>query len=203
MTKKTEPIFKSIFGMQWDNLPPVMHRHYASTPYSHDVTIAEGTLDVYTAPCIKWLKPFFNLLGSVPLHTEKNVPVTVHFRSAPDTKCFCFDRNFHFRNGRPYRFVSHMEQRGEEVTEIMKFGLGWRMNYLWQDNKVILAPIGFCLSIFNRIIPLPLSWLIGTAYAEEEAIDDTHFRMFVEIRHPLLGRIYEYKGQFEMIDHNG
>ena len=48
-----EPIFKSIFGASWDELPSVMRKHYANRPYSDDITIVDGVLDVMCAGPIK------------------------------------------------------------------------------------------------------------------------------------------------------
>jgi len=35
---KTDPTFKSIFGENWENLPPVMKQRYTNRPYSSEVT---------------------------------------------------------------------------------------------------------------------------------------------------------------------
>jgi len=91
-----------------------------------------------------------------------------------------------------------IQVEGNEVIEIMRFGIGWRMNYLWQDGKVILKHKGYTMKLFGRYIPLPLTTILGEGYAEEVAVDDETFSMFVEIRHPWWGKIYEYKGQFRI-----
>ena len=76
-----EPIFKSIFGVVWDELPPVMKRHYANRPYTDDMTMVSGYLDVSCAGPIKWFAPLFWLMRGIPPANEKNVPVTVQFES--------------------------------------------------------------------------------------------------------------------------
>jgi len=194
-----EPIFKTIFGKDWDNLPSVMHKHYANCSYCNDVTTVEGTLDVMCAGPIKFLAPLFWFMRGIPPHNEKDVPVTVNFKSDKGSKSFHFNRTFHFRNRKVYSFNSRMTQvKGNEVVEVMQSGFGWRMNYVWEDGRVRLKHKGYIISLFGRFIPLPLTFLMGEGNAEEVAIDDNTFDMLVTITHPLWGKIYEYKGRFKV-----
>ena len=196
---KKEPIFKSIFGDSWYLLPPVMHKHYANRPYTKDVTLVEGTMDITCAGPIKLFAPLLRLVGSIPPHSESNVAVSVHFESEMDTKAFRFIRFFHFKNHKPYRFQSHMLQiKNNEVIEIMRFGLAWRMQYIWEDDRVKLKHKGYVLKLFDYWLPLPLTLLFGATNAEEIAVDDNIFDMCVQITHPWWGQVYEYKGRFEI-----
>lgn len=194
---KTEPTFKSIFGSSWDNLPPVLLKHYANRPYTRDEVVVEGTLDVMCKPPLLWMAPVMKLLGQIPARNAHHVPVTVRFQSDPDTKSFHFNRIFHFEGSKPYSFRSRMVQiRDNEVIEIMRFGLGWKMFYLWDGTKVVLEHSGYAIRLFGHFIPLPLTFLMGRGYAEEIAVDETTFDMITHITHPLWGRVYEYKGRF-------
>jgi hypothetical protein len=194
---ENEPIFKSIFGASWDDLPPVMRKHYANRPYTQDKNTVEGVLDVQCAGPIKTFAPLFWLMGGVPPHTEQNVPVTVHFESDENSKFFTFNRIFHFKTRKAYRFKSRMMQiKGNEVVEIMRFGIAWKMQYLWENGKVVLRHKGYALAIAGHLIPLPLTFVVGEGHAEETPIDDNTFDMFVTITHPWWGKIYEYKGRF-------
>lgn len=198
---KQEPTFKSIFGQSWEELPPIIKKHYANHPYSKDETHVKGTLDVMCKPPLLWLSPIMKLLGQIPTYNEKNVPVMVHFKSDMNSKSFHFIRVFNFSKGRPYTFQSRMLQiKDDEVIEIMRFGLGWKMRYSWDGEKVVLAHRGYVLHLFGHFIPLPLTLLMGAGYAEECAIDDNTFVMRTHITHPWWGRIYEYKGRFEVLN---
>ena len=194
----SEPIFKSIFGDNWDNLPPVMHKHYANRPHTNDVTVVKGTLDVMCKVPLKWLAPLMKLLGQIPLYNETSVPVTVEFKSDPDTRAFQFVRRFDFKRG-PYVFRSRMVQvKDNEVIEVMPFGLNWKMFYSWDGEKVVLKHNGYALCLFGCFIPLPLTLLMGEGYAEEFAVDENTFDMLTHITHPWWGKVYEYKGRFEV-----
>lgn len=196
---KAEPIFKSIFGEDWDKLPPVMKKHYANHPYSKDVTVVKGTLDVYCKPPLLWLSPLMKLLGQIPTFNETNIPVTVHFESDPDSKSFHFNRSFNFPARKPYIFHSRMVQiKNNEVVEIMKFGLGWKMQFTWDGEKVILAHKGYALHLFGHLIPLPLTLLMGAGNAAEYPVDDNTFDTEVSITHPWWGDMYGYTGRFEV-----
>jgi len=197
---KNQPIFQDVFGESWADLPPVMHKHYANRAYSGDTTIVEGTLDVSCKRSLQILAPIMKLMGQIPVRNEKNVQVTVRFQSDLDTKSFQFNRVFHFKGTRPYVFRSRMVQiKGNEVIEIMRFGLGWKMEYLWDGEKVILQHKGYALHLFGHFIAMPLTFIMGEGYAEEIAIDDNTFDMITHITHPWWGKIYEYKGRFKVI----
>ena len=198
---KSEPIFKGVFGDSWSDLPPVMQRHYMNRPYTEDINTVEGTLDVMCAGPIKLFAPLFLLMGGVPPHNEKNVPVTVRFESNRDTKEFRFNRVFYFKDRKPYSFQSRMVQTsGNEMVEVMHFGLGWRMSYHWEDDCVKLKHKGYVLRLFGHFIPIPLTILMGEGNAEEKVVDKNSFDMQVEITHPWWGKIYEYKGRFVVKD---
>ena len=196
---KNEPIFKSIFGDKWENLPPVMKRHYSNRPYTQDLTTVNGVLDVICRPPLLYLSPLMKLLGQIPTFNETNVPVTVHFQSDLNSKSFYFNRIFKFAKGKPYKFQSRMLQiEGNQVIEFMRFGLGWKLQYEWDGEKVILSHKGYTLQFFGHLIPLPLTILMGAGYAEEHPVDDNTFDMQTHITHPWWGKIYEYKGRFEV-----
>lgn len=198
---KSEPIFKNIFGSSWHELPPVMHKHYLNRPYSDDVNTVDGTLDVMCTGPLKLFSPLFWLLGGIPPHNEKNVPVTVRFESSRDTKEFTFKRIFHFKNRKPYQFKSRMIQTvGNEVIEIMRLGIGWKMTVHWEDGYTKLKHKGYVLKLFGHFIPIPLTLLLGEGNAWEKAVDENSFDMQVEITHPWWGKIYEYKGRFKIRD---
>ncbi len=198
---KNDPTFKSVFGENWDALPPVMKKRYSPRPYTQDVTQVQGVLDIMCKPPLLWLRSLMTLLGQVPAYNESNVPVSVRFQSNLDTKSFSFNRTFRFANGNVYQFLSHMFPiENNELVEIMRFGLGWRTAYAWDGEKVVLSHRGYALRLFGHLIPLPLTMLIGAGSAEERPIDDNNFDMEVRITHPWWGKIYEYKGRFELCD---
>lgn len=197
LKRQNQPVFKQVFGKDWEDLPAVMHKHYANKPYTQDVTVVEGVLDVSCSGPFKYFSPLFWFLHGIPPANERNVPVTVRFESDQNTQSFTFDRMFQFDHCKPYHFRSYMIPIKEnEVIEVMRFGLCWRMNVVWEDGRVKLKHKGYALRIAGHFIPMPLTIFMGAGNAEEIAIDDDNFDMQVEITHPWWGSIYEYKGRF-------
>lgn len=198
---KNEPIFKAIFGDDWHKLPPIMKKHYANRPYTKDLNTVKGHLDLMCKPPLTWLSPLMKALGQIPTVNEEHVPVRVNFESDPDSKFFTFHRIFNFSSGKSYGFRSRMLQlKDNEVIELMKFGLGWKLAYHWDGEKVVLSHRGYALHFFGLFIPLPLTLLLGAGYAEEHPIDDNTFEMITHISHPLWGKVYQYNGRFELED---
>lgn len=198
------PTFQAVFGADWEALPPVLKAHYANRPFSEDVTVVQGALDVFCRAPLSWLAPIIRLVGTIPPVSENGVPITVRFESDPETRAFHFNRRFEFSSTRPYVFHSRMIPiRGNELIEVMKFGIGWRTGFVWREDKVVLEHKGYGLKVGSFILPLPLTFLIGRGIAEERAIDETHFAMSVVIRHWLFGDVYGYAGTFELVDADG
>jgi hypothetical protein len=109
------------------------------------------------------------------------------------------ERHFSFPNEKPYMFRSKfVPVQGNDVIEIMKFGIGWRCYYSFDGAKVLLTHKGFYWRVAGLLIPLPLALLLGKGYAEEVAIDDDNFKMLMVITHPLFGKTFEYRGRFKI-----
>lgn len=150
----------------------------------------------------KMLFPLFKTLGMLVPRTGENVETTVRFITSQDSNAFQFDRTMTFADGDSYHFHSKMQPvGGNELVEIMRCQLGWRMAYAWNGTKVLLLHRGYALNFFGMLVPLPITFLLGSGYAEETPIDDDRFSMMTEIRHPLWGQIYSYRGTFTMKDH--
>lgn len=194
---QSEPIFQAVFGDDWSRLPRVMLKHYANRPFSEDVGSVEGHMDVM---CKWYLKPFFALLGAAPPFNAENVPVTVNFASNLEDETFQLRRVFHFENQPPFQFRSTMHRvEGNEVLEVLAYGLCWHSKFSWDGRRVILSHKGYSLRLFGTHIALPLTFLIGRSDAEEIPIDDDWFDMSATVTHPLFGKVYEYKGRFRIV----
>ncbi|UTW56378.1 DUF4166 domain-containing protein [Kordiimonas sp. SCSIO 12610] len=195
----TDPIFKSVFGKDWEHLPSVMHKHYTNRPFTNDTYSCVGKMDVKAHILMRLFAPLSHMLGGIPIANQSDIPVKVIFKSTPFDDHLHFVRTFQMRDRKPYIFHSEMIPTGDnKITEVMKMGLCWQSKFKWQNNKVILAHNGYAVKLFGRLISLPLTWLIGHIHAEEEATSEIGFKMFVEINHWLFGKLYEYRGEFTM-----
>lgn len=196
-----EPIFAPVFAEQWQQLPPVMQKHYANRSFSRDVVTVEGLMKVEVSAFAKLLSPLLRLAGTLVPYAGENVPVTVHFRSEPNSNIYCFDRIFHFPGKAAYRFTSRMlPVGGHDVVEFMRFGIGWHARYGWDGQKVVMEHQGYALRLFGKLVHLPFEWLLGRGNAWEEAMDDDRFCMYMDIRHRLFGKVYAYSGEFTVTE---
>lgn len=199
LDRRRQPTFKPIFGDAWNGLPPVLQARYANRPFSTDLTVVEGRMDIACSGPIRLFAPLINLMGQIPAKNERDVPVTVEYRSDPTSRALHFRRIFRFRNGRIHEFRSRMlEREGGGMVEIMRFGFCWRFRYGWDRPRVILDHVGYGLHLFRWVLPLPLGILVGPSHAEEVVVDDASFDLVTHITHPWWGRIYEYRGRFSL-----
>ncbi|WP_417453866.1 DUF4166 domain-containing protein [Kiloniella sp.] len=199
-----DPIFKSVFGKDWDNLPPVMKKHYAVRSNSHDRVVVKGRLDIKISPMVSLMA---RISGMLLAYSGKNIPVTVVFRSdhkgssSTSNTPFYFDRTFHFPDRGDITFRSRMEQIENNIlVEFMRFGIGWKLAYEWDGKKVILRHKGYVWQIFGKLLPLPFSWIMGKGYAEETPLSDDTFSMWTHAKHSLFGPTFGYAGDFKVTE---
>ena len=102
---KNEPIFKPIFGDAWNDLPPVIHKHYANHPYCEQSTIVEGKLDVMCAGPVQWLAPLFWLTRGIPPQNEKMSASRLNSKAIATAKPFTSIESFILKNANLTVFV--------------------------------------------------------------------------------------------------
>ncbi len=196
----TQPIFKSVFEDSWENLPAVFRKKYANRPFSDDVQTLNGKMDIKLSKIAKFIAPLLKLLKVLVPFEGKNIPVIAYCKSNDNTDFYLLERYFYISGTIPYTFCSKfLKIKGADIVEITKFGLGWRCKCIYNAGKIQLIHRGFVWQMFGVLIPIPITYLLGRGYAEEEAIDDNNFRMLVTITHPWLGKVFEYKGQFKIV----
>jgi hypothetical protein len=195
-------LFAPIFGIPWDQLPPVMQQHYAVRPDSRDKVVVRGVMSIRRSPLMRALAPLLNLFGALVPWDGDDVPVTVTFTSGPGSSDFHFDRLFDLPGRKPFRFHSRLVPiHSNEVIEVMRGGLGWRCRYRAQGRRILLDHVGYAWKLGRWLLPLPfLSWMLGRGAAAEEALTDATFTMWMTVTHPLFGEAYRYEGAFTIAE---
>lgn len=199
MTKAT---FEAVFAEQWAALPPVLKAHYANRPFSHDRVTVEGVMDVEMAGWLKALSPVIRWARMLTPYAGRDVPVTVRFESERDSQAFVFHRQFRFDKGEIV-FHSRMIPTGaHEVIEYMTFGIGWRVAYSFDGQRVQMTHKNYVWRVFGRVLNLPkfIEPVIGRGMAWEEAVSEDEFIMRMELRSPWLGLLYAYGGRFRIAE---
>jgi hypothetical protein len=193
----TQPTFQTVFGARWHDLPSALQQRYANRPFSQDVVTIEGQLTIEMSRLMRLLAPILHLTRTLVPWPGEDIPVTVRFRSEPGSDACHFERTFRFPGRPPWRFNSTLRPREDaDLVETMPVGIGWQARYTVDGAKVRIAHRAYRINLFGHALRLPLEWLLGRGTAEEEALDDTHFRMAMTIDHPLLGTVYGYRGTF-------
>lgn len=194
------PIFKPVFGNDWEKLPIVFKKHYMNRPYSHDVVTVEGKMNITSSGLMKYISPLFKLIKVLMPYQGKEIPAIVYLRSDSVSNAYHFDRTFYAPNKPPYSFKSFMLPiKDNIVVEFMFWGIGWRCAYLLKDNQVLLEHRGYVWKMFGFLIPLPISLLLGRVEMLKEAISDDTFRLDMVMIHPLIGK-YIYSGELTITD---
>ena len=200
-TNNIEPIFKPVFAQQWEILPVALKKRYSNLPYSDDIITVEGKLNISFSKIMYLFIPFFRLFNVLVPYQGNDVPVIVNFKSMPNSSLLHFDRTFYFTGKKPYTFYSYMQHIKENiVVEFVCFKIGWRMKMSYQDGKVLMQHNGYVWNIFGKLLPIPLTFVLGEIYAEEQFESKKSFSMLMKITHPLFGKIFEYGGKFKLME---
>jgi len=198
--EKNQPTFKAVFSDIWDDVPPVIRKRYACRPFSDDKITVKGKLDITYSPLIRFLLPLLKMFGALMPYEGKGIPATIHFHSEADSNAFCFDRKIHYEDGKEGRFQSKMYPYKErQVLEYIRFGVGLKLKYEYDGQDTVhLKHNGYFWKVFGVLIPMPFGLLFGSAYGQEVAIGEHEFKMKAGAKHFLFGKMFEYKGEFEL-----
>lgn len=196
------PIFKPVFGENWDHLPEVIKKHYANRPYSNDIVRAKGLMTITFSPMMKIIAPFLSVFKIFAPAPGIDIPVEVDYLSSPKDQRFIFDRRFFYPHlSKPFEFKSTLWKiRNNLIVDALRFGLGIKFIYQFDGSKVQFIHSGYILLLGKLRLPLPLTFLLGKGYGEETPLTDSSFHFFLESIHPLFGQVIRYEGTFTIID---
>ena len=195
-----DPIFKSIFGADWDRLPPVMRKHYANRPFTSDRVTVTGALTIRLSWLYQILTPLLRFTKTLVPANGNNAPTVVNFLSEPDSNAFCFNRLVQMPGAQLLFFSRMVPAGGNEMVEHTGSGIAWHCRFRFDGKRVRLEHLGYVTHRASRRIRLPLEFLLGKGNAWEEAVDEDTFLMRVEIRHALFGLLYTYRGSFTITE---
>lgn len=196
-----KPIFSAVFGKDWEIMPDIFKSRYGNYAFKDQNIMVKGKMNIHVSKFFSFLTPYLQLPGALVPYKGKQIPVTVEFQSKENSSLVYMNRVFYYPRKKPYSFNSTLlvTKKGD-VIEMMRFGVGIRMHYNFTDNKVELKHGGYIWRIFDYNIPIPLTIILGRVYAHEIVLTPQSFSMLVNITHPILGRIFEYDGIFELTE---
>ncbi|MCU7835284.1 MAG: DUF4166 domain-containing protein [gamma proteobacterium symbiont of Taylorina sp.] len=186
-------MFKNILSNQWTSLSPILQKHYGIND-GEEIKM-QGELAVKHGRFIKLLMPFIRLTGAlVPVEGEKFI-VTVENKRIGNS--FYWHRAFK-KDNKSYEFNSKMQQFDNDIVEFVGLGIGIRMGLQVSDGGLVYEDKGYVLKVGNKLLPIPLHFLIGKSVIEEFVSnnDSNDFNMRFVVNHPWFGFAFSYSGYF-------
>jgi len=204
--KKTDKkaVFERIYGEEWHRLHPAIKGHTNAIPFTNDVITLKGTIDIEYSPMMKLVLPFVRFTGALMPYDGKNIPCTTYIKSEENSDAVIFDRVIHYSKVDPKKedghFTSRMFYHGPNtIAEFVKMGVGIYVKYFPESDKDIsLDHGGYFWNILGFKIPVPLGFILGDLYGEEEALSEDTYRMVAGSKHFLFGQMFEYRAKFKI-----
>jgi len=192
-------LFERVLEGQWDEVAPVIRRHYGLR--GEDSLTMRGVMtQVGYVGLGRLFAPFARLLGALVPYGGREVPITVENWTAPGNNGYFWRRRFHFP-GRPETlFSSCMEYRGPgEVVERMRSGIGIRLaTTVRTDGGLHMEDLGYEWRLGRLKLPLPIGLLMGRTLIDEWPTGTASFAMRLDIVHPWWGETFHYDGTFQL-----
>jgi hypothetical protein len=195
------PVIKQALGSAWDELAPVIRRHYDISPGSDERVLMTGTMTRIDHSLIAklFLLPG-RVFGALIPYRGSDIPATVENRTrADDPRGMSWHRRFEFPGHPGTVFRSYMVHAGgDEIIEYVRFGLGIRMKMSVEQGSLIYSSTGYQWDIGRWSLRFPTWLILGAGRIRETGLSDSAFEMDFEMRHPLFGKTFSYAGRFEL-----
>jgi hypothetical protein len=183
-------LMQQALGAQWEQLPGPLRAHYQAQANA-DV----GELDIIypkaMQPCLNAL----HLLGALINRRGKAIPTTVEKYMQGHVQHW--KRTMQYPDGRSIVFRSHwVHAGGNRLIEFVNPLLGLCMAVRLEDSKLYYEGRYFVVKLGRLRLPLPEWLLLGHTTIVERAIDNSRFVIDFRMKHPVVGQIYRYTGEF-------
>ncbi|MBE7121775.1 DUF4166 domain-containing protein [Bacillus cereus] len=196
-------IYERLLGASYKKLHPKLQKRYEIT--EENSFIGEGKMDeIYGGSFfVKMILKIASKFRMFFSERGQEVPFTIHNsaeRDAHEKEFVRWNRTFYFHNKK--RYFNAVMQLDEENNEIVDcFGephiLVSTLNFHIDEAEAMhISSKKQWFYMFRRKIPLP-KFLYGEAKIVE-SYDETLqcFRIHVQVRNPLIGSLFSYKGTF-------
>lgn len=197
MTPVPQSPYARALGEHLDALHPRLRTYFEAIP-DGAVGIGEGVFACVGTPR-RWLWPFLRVLerrGVVAAGWERDVPFRVENRTIASRAIA--ERTLDLARG-PWTMhdAVALTRRGRVVDELGEPGLlaaCFDVDVRHGALRLISRAVGIRLGRFRLRIPRPLAPVIRLTERFDDALDRQFVALTVDA--PLLGRVYEYRGEF-------
>lgn len=190
---KTKSLMQIALGDQWQELPPALQAHYQSNANS-DIGKMDIEYPIYMQPYLTVLRLFRVLIN----RRGKNIPTTVEKQMKGDIQYW--KRTIRFSQDKIILFNSFwIHDGGNELIEYVNSFLGLKMSVHIENNELHYEGRSFVVKLGKLLLPIPEWLVLGHTTIVETALNDSEFRMDFKLKHPILGTIFRYSGEFKNI----
>jgi hypothetical protein len=184
-------LMRDMLGDDWHKLPPALQAHYRDGN-----SIEAGHMDIeYPA----FMQPALMLLRSVgALIDRRGKDVMTVVTRTTEGERLLWHRAMTYPDGRKRAFDSFwVPAGGNRLQEFINAVLGLEMAVtVTESGGLQYRGLRYVMKLGSLRVPIPSWAALGDVSIVEEAISATRYRMDFRIRHPLLGQVFRYAGEF-------
>ena len=186
-------LMQQALGVDWEKLPPALQAHY-----QFGTTTETGHMDIEYP---RFMQPFLTMLrvfGALVNRSGRKV-VTVVEKSVIGERQY-WRRTITFPGGKMVCFNSFWVLAGQEhVIDFVNPVLGLQMAPYVAGGRLHYRGVRFVAKLGPLLLSIPEWLVLGHATVVEEAVNTTRFAMDFRLTHPLLGEVFRYAGEFEVV----
>jgi hypothetical protein len=203
MLQSEGELFKKIMGKEWLRLHPDIQNRFEKNPTPGKPLKYHGKLEELS--CSFWgkilghiTKPFVQ--GALIPYTAYEFPVDITVYTKLNCPHIFKERIYKIPGRKPIKFTSYMkESENGEVLECVGAGLGMKLILFEKDSDLHFKSDGYFLDIGIYRIPLPNIITPGYTYLTHVNEGENQFRIRIDIKHKILGKMFVQTGVFKQI----
>ncbi len=194
-------LFKPQLGDDWHSVNRDIQNRFSETITVNQPLAYQG---VMASILISGPGTVFAMIGSfagaiVP-YSGENVPVEVLLFKKDNDPFLYKKRVYYFHGKKPFTILSKLALSSKgEMLETVKYGLATKFTPNVINENLYFVSTRYIWQIANFSLPLPHFLASGTITLAHENISQSHFKIIMNIQHPLLGPMYYQEGEFEQV----
>ena len=198
--KSEGELFKKILGPEWKTLHPDIQKRFEKNPVPGQPLKYQGALEELSCSIPgKILATLANPLikGALMPYSDYNFPVDIEVYSKINCPYIFKQRIYRLHHRDPIQFTSYMKEseRGD-VLEYVGAGLGMKLLVFAKDGNLHFKSDGYFWDIGLCRIPIPKLFTPGETYLTHVNEGINQFRIRIDIKHPLFGKMFVQAGVF-------
>ena len=190
----------------WDNwirIHPAVRERFSTN--AHKAVTYKGVMnEVYLSFVGKLFAQCCRLIGTpLALYEGKDVPIEVKVYPNEKLEGMTWDRLYQYQNKPVNRVASTKcilpgtNKEKVSLVEMVGFSFGMELDVYEKAGAIVFESKQFFWQVRNRKVRLP-DWLTpGKTLVTQRAINDEEFEFRLDVRHPVLGKVFRQVGVFK------